>query len=1449
MGETLKTLSLSQEELGKVKPFISKPGKKDTGKGKIEIKNHVLIFVLDKDGQYYGYLAKKGETEFKLISKYTFTQGYVCFNGGISKADLVVKEQDLGKEIVDSIKDNLSKYNVTTQRPSQTYKLPVEEKTAQNLTERKEKEPEKQPVEKAENKEPKEKTKKEPAIKEPKPDNKVKQEEKQKIIDTPQENNKEENIKSKVKENKGGNMKTNIVYDENNKEVAQISSDKVGGFEGNIYIIDGVAIGDDGKKGKKLGKWNEETKSIEPIKKATKKSKAPAKKTPDGTHHVVTRTEDGSVKGSYVDEKHGKGGFLKDLKKEVSVYVTDHVNLTRADKNQDYTEAEEKKIQKLATFAVNKIVKDAGLTDEEIKVVDARRQELVDYAVKCVKIKYPVEKKEVVVDFDYLSKKIAERVQKGARMAFTMSDDEKADIDKILAKATPEQIRKIAYGKNIEAAKASRGLEFDKLVAKEELAKAGGAIKISGSPELQSVVRNVGIVDNEATGTAHVSLNELKNLDGVYYKLGIVPAYASALVDFVVKKHKNPQITDEEKGKLVELAHELVLNEVLTDQDVSVLVEAAALAKSFTSPIYKFKNEINGYTTGGVYHTGIIDDLVKVKSYDLRSHKAFEAAEQFVASHEDELVKQDEDREEVVGKWAEYFIKMAQTRKHLNPVVGEVAAMAELTEDQQNAIIGFVNEYKNLNDILDLTVATSSPIENKVVVEKVKHIAEKIKMQEKLDAALSSKKYTDLVDEVKGITDEAQQEAACRKGAEELVDSTVKEGELTDEEKAGLVDNVEKKIRERAGLPEKVKEEVPAPEAKPEEVAPEGNKPVEEVVPENAEETPAQEVTPEEVPEAPEEGYHGDAPVTPEEVVPEEVEKPRVVDPSEVVISEPIKINGGKRGNYQGVFVLGPHPEASNTTERGLYFVDLEKLRAAGKTLEDLQNNFNPEELFGDKDPSKRFGYAVRRVQKSKNGDYFRLDYYYNKNKNGVGTNSIGKNPRIQSYSKKDAQKAIDFLNKNEMYEKTQNKKFVKVFGIQRLAKAVVGIAVAGVALAGALGLAVADRVTGTQNTQANAAKEFGINQANAKYEQVVDGESSLLNYAGNQVFGMSKLHTILSDKPVFKPQRGFLKSGQYRDYSNYTAAGFGEVIGEQVAHELYGKEVALRNADNSIKVFYPTDPSNPEFNKREAAEEYLKGLGYTDGEVAAFLDSYEQAFDKQVNTEIANDTVVGPEEQPRPELPTEKELYEALTEVAGNAASYETVYESTDNPYLYVRKVGKDGTQLVRIKLGEGETLVDQVRNKTDVDIADEAAPIFQRIKQTKNFNKYLDIQYGEEGASSKVHAYVVVPPAVNGVYTPVIMCERYDDNNQLVSVDAWEGLDVQVKTGVPVSKEKIVEAATLAKYPQLGCYPAENYFPKQNEENEFTDAVEQVEYADETIAAKAAKKVVEKNNDGMSR
>ncbi len=1558
MGETLKTLSLSQEELGKVKPFISKPGKKDTGKGKIEIKNHVLIFVLDKDGQYYGYLAKKGETEFKLISKYTFTQGYVCFNGGISKADLVVKEQDLGKEIVDSIKDNLSKYNVTTQRPSQTYKLPVEEKT--NITEGKEKEP-KKTVEKAEKKEPKEKTKKEPA-KEPKPEekkpvNKVKQEqEKQNIINTPQENkdNKEENKKSKVKENKGGNMKTNIVYDENNKEVAQISSDKVGGFEGNIYIIGGVAVGDDGKKGKKLGKWNEETKTIEPIKKSTKKSKAPAKKAPEaskaGTKHSVTRTgEDGSVKGSYVDEKHGEKGFVGDLKRAIAEYVTDNVNLKRADKTQDYTEAEEKKIQKLAAFAVNKIVKDAGLSKDEMKVVDARQQELVNYAVKCVKIKYPVEKKEVVVDFDYLAGKITERVQKGARMAFTMSDIEKAELDKILAKATPEQIRKIAYGKDVEAAKASRGLEFDKLVAKEELAKAGGAIKISGSPELQSVVRKVGIVDNEATGTAHVSINELKNLDGVYYKLGIVPAYASALVDFVVKKHKNPKITDEEKGKLVDIAHELVLNEILTAQDVSVLVEAAALAKSFTSPIYKFKDEINGYTEGGVYHTGIVDDLVKVGSYDLRSHKAFEAAEQFVASHEDELVKKDEDRDVAVEKWAEYFIKVAQTKKHLNPVVGEVAAMAELTEDQQNAIIGFVNEYKNLDDILDLTVATSSPIENKVVVEKVRQLAKNMQMSKKLDGALASETYTKRVKEIEEIADEEEKAKACHKAASEIVKEELKKeglskeeveslvsdveenlrkdaglgkvaeekekpeisddkkqkiqdmleriraskeysrvvsdiaslkdgqdkechqralefaaGELdkedySDEEQAALVNGVEKKIRERVGLPENVVAPVE------EETAGAVETPVEET----PTETPTEEVAPEDITEVvPEETESGET----EEVKPEdaakdediedidEFVKPRVIDPSKVIVSEPFNINGGKSSDYQGAFVIGPHPEASNKTERGLYFVDVKKLAAAGKTLDDLKTNFNPEELFGDKDPSKRFGYVVRRAQIGTNlfrqVNFLRLDYYDTKDHHGVGESTDTKNSRIQSYKKKDAQKAYKFLEDNDMLAKTEKKMFMKGHvkdGVLKIASAVFA------------GLVATNLVVGAVPAQTIPSEQQGVDRANAKYAQVVTNEDSLFSYKDNQVVGISKMHEILSDKKAFEQetrnfwQRIFAPKVGERRKSEYNAVeaakGYGRVIGGKAAAELHKHGVTITENGKEI-VYYPTNPANPNFLNDLAAREYLKGNGFDSDIAKALIDGYKEGYATQRLIDAAGTVTSGTSEpgneQDTPTQPVDpeynKEIKAALGNVTkSNADGFTTIYKTSDNKYLYA----ENGDNLVKVTLGEGDSLAEQVANTTDTVVeAKDAAKLFRDMKQSKNFKKYLDLHYGEEGMSDQVRAYVVNPAPVNGVYTPYIICEKLDEAGQVTAIDMWEGLRVQLTKGTDPNDNEIYKAAFLGEYiDEIGSYPAENYFPKENEEKlEDTETVEEVkeETATATIAAKAARKVVKEKELG---
>ena len=695
--------------------------------------------------------------------------------------------------------------------------------------------------------------------------------------DIPQSNDnneeKKQNKKEKSKkENKGGNMKTkkNPVYDENNNEVAQISSDKVGGFEGAIYIIDGVAIGDDGKEGTKLGKWDAKAKAITPIE----------EKKPNGTRHTVTRTDDGVVRG-VVDKAHGKGGFMQDIKNEIETYVQQKVSIKRQDNTAEYTDAEEKKIKGFAKFALDTVVKGKNLSEDEAKVVEARRQEMLDYAERCIKNKFPVEKKEVVIDFDYLAGKIRDRVQKGARMAFTMSDDEKKDIREILANATPEKIRKIAYGDS----KKTQGLAHDMINAEEQLAKAGGAIKISGSPELQSVIKNVGIVDNKETKTAHVSINELKNLEGVYYKLGVVPAYASALVDFVVKKYKNPQISEEDKSKLVDIAHELVLSEILTDQDVYALVDDAAMQKSFDSPVHVY---------------------------------AFKAADQFVAAHEEDLVKEGADRDEVVEKWAEYFIKVAQTKRHLNPVVGEVAAMGQLTEDQQNEIIGFVNNYKKLDDIIDLALVTKTPVENKVVVEKVKHIAEKVKMQEKLDSIRTSKTYAGIVDTIKEEAEEAQKVEGCRKSAEEIVNNTVKDGNFTDEEKAQLVENVENMIREDAGLPPKTEENTAAPVV-PEEVnEPEQNEPT----PSNEEENvPGDVETPENTEneedqinnvEKPEDTNKPAPENTPDK--PENNEKPaKPVDPREVVISDPIKIDGGKRGNYQGVFVLGPHPKEDFT--------------------------------------------------------------------------------------------------------------------------------------------------------------------------------------------------------------------------------------------------------------------------------------------------------------------------------------------------------------------------------------------------------------------------------------------------------------------------------------------------------------------------------------------------------
>lgn len=492
----------------------------------------------------------------------------------------------------------------------------------------------------------------------------------------------------------------------------------------------------------------------------------------------------------------------------------------------------------------------------------------------------PPEAKKEVVDFDFLVGEITEGVKDGAEIPFITKDLKEKDIETILKNATPEEIRMIAYGDS----KKTFGLEYDTINAKRELKNAVSAIKISESPELQSIVKKVGIVDNKAIGTTHLSNNELKNLDDVYYKLGIVPAFASAYVNYVVTVNE-ANISEEEKAKLVSAAHELVLNDILTDQDISVIVEAAALAKSFESPVYKFKDEIKGYTKDGVYHEGIFDNLAKINSNDRKS-EALKAAQNFVAAHN--LVGEGENFDEVASKWAEYF----------------VAAIDPLSEDQQNAIIGFVNEYKNLEDISDISIATSSPIENKVVVNKIKHTVAKAKAQEKIDNLIQGETYAELVNNI-AETNEEDKADACRKSAEELVNNTVNDSNLTKEDKMQLIENLESKIKAdvetKTSAEEVAEDEIVPNEIAEDEVVEEENTPEEVITPEGVEEVVEDEVVPEKAPEKVGITENTETKTEPDKVEPNEEEQQQLILKQNKVAKKKFdsKLKFGKRKKHK----------------------------------------------------------------------------------------------------------------------------------------------------------------------------------------------------------------------------------------------------------------------------------------------------------------------------------------------------------------------------------------------------------------------------------------------------------------------------------------------------------------------------------------------------------------------
>jgi len=380
--------------------------------------------------------------------------------------------------------------------------------------------------------------------------------------------------------------------------------------------------------------------------------------------------------------------------------------------------------------------------------------------------------------------------------------------------------------------------------------------------------------------------------------------------------------------------------------------------------------------------------------------------------------------------------------------------------------------------------------------------------------------------------------------------------------------------------------------------------------------------------------------------------------------------------------------------------------------------------------------------------------------------------PSTALITKDGSKDVVDFLDKNNMFHKVKSKE--KNIAITLISAAISIV----ISMSAVMGFGFA----GDQTKQAG---EFGLSEANARVESVLQNKSTLFKYEQGKLVGTRGLHEILVGKGKAtyvrsKSGLGFLISDS--KYQNATMEKFGLELGSRAATELAShRDIALmlkEEGQDAVVLFkYPATPGADvgALSSREAFVAYLTANGYSSKEANALVKNYEKGFSavvKDLETSKGGVTIIdGNGNSSNPGTVTDSTEYnDIIKNVVGNN-DVETFYMNYDEGVVFT--VDQINGKLYRVDMEESDNkLEERIEKASGITEAVEAGKYFENLSCGKALENYK-AKYKKDNKCSGVAVYI------SGVENweqdgneykmePTVYLVKLDVNNNATAVEA---------------------------------------------------------------------------------